>query len=238
MCLRDVLELCGKGQSVGIVTDADARQVLANAKSLLTMLSDTVLQLPVEEIGAGDEFIRIFVRTKGGLNMTRDEMESLLTDFCKSKIGCESCPMEDYENCDMDELSDAELERVVGVIRSIMESEKRCHKKIFDVDGTVYTQDPDKQGWTGHPTHECDNVNYHAPEYDSVNHPAHYELPGGLECFDVIVATQGVEAAQHFAIGNAIKYLFRQKRKNGLEDVEKARWYLDKYIELSEQKEV
>ena len=132
--------------------------------------------------------------------MTRDEMESLLNDFCKSKIGCESCPMEDYENCDMDELSDAELERVVGVIRSIMESEKRCHKKIFDVDGTVYTQDPDKQGWTGH--------------------PAHYELPGGLECFDVIVATQGVEAAQHFAIGNAIKYLFRQKRKNGLEDVE------------------
>ena len=159
--------------------------------------------------------------------MTRAEMESLLADFCKSKIGCESCPMEDYENCDMDELSDAELERVVGVIRSIMESEKQCHKKIFDVDGTVYTQDPDGQGWTGHPAPECDNV----------NHPAHYELPGGLECFDMIVATQGIEAAQHFAIGNAIKYLFRQKRKNGLEDVRKARWYLDKYIELSEQKE-
>ena len=229
MCLRDVLELCGKGQSVGIVTDADARQVLANAKSLLTMLSDTVLQLPVEEIGAGDEFIRIFVRTKGGgLNMTRDEMESLLTDFCKSKIGCESCPMEDYENCDLDELTDSELERVVERIRSIMESEKQCHKQVFGLDGTVYTQDPDGLGWTGHP----------APEHDNVNHPAHYELPGGLECFDVIVATQGIEAAQHFAIGNAIKYLFRQKRKNGLEDVEKARWYLDKYIELSEQKEV
>lgn len=228
MCLRDVLELCGKGQSVGIVTDADARQVLANAKSLLTMLSDTVLELPVEEIGAGDEFIRIFVRTKGGgLNMTRAEMENIWKDFCKMQSGCEACPLEDYEHCDWDEVSDTELKKVVGVISSIIESEKQCHKQVFGLDGTVYTQDPDRMGWTGH----------QETEHDNVNHPAHYELPGGLECFDVIVATQGVEAAQHFAIGNAIKYLFRQKRKNGLEDVRKARWYLDKYIELSEQKE-
>ena len=69
---------------------------------------------------------------------------------------------------------------------------------------------------------------------DNVNHPAHYELPGGIECFDVIVATQGKEAAQNFAIANAIKYLFRHKRKNGLEDIKKAVWYLNKYIELDE----
>lgn len=81
--------------------------------------------------------------------MTRDEMESLLTDFCKSKIGCESCPMEDYENCDLDELTDAELERVVERIRSVMESEEQFHKQVFGLDGTVYTQDPDRKGWTG-----------------------------------------------------------------------------------------
>lgn len=72
---------------------------------------------------------------------------------------------------------------------------------------------------------------------DVVNHPPHYELPNGLECFDVIVATQGAEAAQHFAISNAIKYLFRHKRKNGVEDIKKAVWYLNKYIELDEPKE-
>ena len=70
------------------------------------------------------------------------------------------------------------------------------------------------------------------PTPDVVNHPAHYELPNGLECFDVIVATQGKEAAQHFAISNALKYLFRHKRKNGIEDIKKAVWYLNKYIEL------
>lgn len=67
---------------------------------------------------------------------------------------------------------------------------------------------------------------------DNVNHPQHYELPGGLECFDVIVATQGVEAAKHFCLCNAMKYLFRSQRKNGAEDIEKARWYLNKHHDL------
>lgn len=72
------------------------------------------------------------------------------------------------------------------------------------------------------------------PRPDNVNHPQHYELPGGLECFDVIVATQGVEAAKHFCLCNAMKYLFRSQRKNGDEDIEKARWYLNKYHDLKE----
>lgn len=75
---------------------------------------------------------------------------------------------------------------------------------------------------------------YDAPQPDNVNHPQHYELPGGLECFDVIVATQGVEAAKHFCLCNAMKYLFRSQRKNGTEDIEKARWYLNKYHDLGE----
>lgn len=70
---------------------------------------------------------------------------------------------------------------------------------------------------------------------DPVNHPAHYELPGGIECFDVILASQGEEAAKGFCAGNAIKYLFRAPRKGGLEDHQKARWYLDKLIELESQ---
>lgn len=66
---------------------------------------------------------------------------------------------------------------------------------------------------------------------DSVNHPSHYET-GKFECIDVMVETQGTEAAKNFCVGNAFKYLYRHKNKNGLEDVKKAQWYINKYIEL------
>ena len=61
---------------------------------------------------------------------------------------------------------------------------------------------------------------------DNVNHPAHYET-GKFECIEVMLETQGVEAVLNFCQCNA-------KRKNGLEDMKKAGWYLNKYIELKE----
>ena len=69
---------------------------------------------------------------------------------------------------------------------------------------------------------------------DNVDHPAHYET-GNFECIDVIMETQGSEAVKAFCICNAFKYLYRHKRKNGLEDCKKALWYLKKYIELEEE---
>lgn len=80
--------------------------------------------------------------------------------------------------------------------------------------------------------HECWSAEL-SVEVDNVNHPAHYELPGGIECFDVLLATQGIEAVKSFCICNAVKYLFRRNRKNGDEDVKKAAWYVAKYIELA-----
>ena len=69
---------------------------------------------------------------------------------------------------------------------------------------------------------------------DAVNHPAHYES-GQFECIDVMEETQGTEAVLAFCLCNAFKYLYRHRRKNGVEDIEKARWYLDKYIEIAER---
>lgn len=69
---------------------------------------------------------------------------------------------------------------------------------------------------------------------DSVNHPSHYET-GKFECIDVMVETQGAEATKDFCVCNALKYLYRHKRKNGLEDIKKAIWYLNKFVELEEQ---
>lgn len=69
---------------------------------------------------------------------------------------------------------------------------------------------------------------------DNVNHPNHY-LTGKYECIKVMIETQGEEAVKNFCICNAFKYLYRANRKNGLEDIKKAKWYLDKYIELNEK---
>ncbi len=66
---------------------------------------------------------------------------------------------------------------------------------------------------------------------DNVNHPSHYET-GKFECIDVMLETQGKDAVLNFCLCNAFKYLYRHNRKNGIEDVKKAKWYVDKYIEL------
>ena len=69
---------------------------------------------------------------------------------------------------------------------------------------------------------------------DYVNHPSHYET-GKYEFIEVMEETQGTEAVKNFCICNAFKYLYRHSNKNGLEDIKKAQWYLNKYIELSER---
>lgn len=69
---------------------------------------------------------------------------------------------------------------------------------------------------------------------DNVNHPSHYET-GNFECIDVMIETQSKEAVMDFCICNAFKYIYRHNNKNGIEDIKKAKWYLDKYIELSEK---
>ena len=70
---------------------------------------------------------------------------------------------------------------------------------------------------------------------DKIAHPSHYELPGGLECRDVIRATQGDVLTAGFYEGNVKKYMFRAHMKGKtLEDHKKARQYLDFLIELEE----
>lgn len=65
-----------------------------------------------------------------------------------------------------------------------------------------------------------------------VVHPPHYISETGLETIDVIEAftfdLKGIEAVD---TGNALKYICRWKNKNGVEDLKKARWYIDHLIE-------
>ena len=67
---------------------------------------------------------------------------------------------------------------------------------------------------------------------DMVNHPPHYQSDSGLEVIKVIEAfTEGLEGIEAVCTANIIKYVCRWKKKNGLEDLKKAQWYLDKLIE-------
>lgn len=71
---------------------------------------------------------------------------------------------------------------------------------------------------------------------DNVNHPSHY-TGGKIECIEAIEeATKGLGGIESFCTGNAIKYLWRWKRKNGVEDLKKAQWYINRLIEASEKK--
>ena len=72
---------------------------------------------------------------------------------------------------------------------------------------------------------------------DNVNHPSHYET-GKFECIEVMQEVFGTEAVQNFCVCNAFKYLYRHLRKNGKEDIEKARWYINKYLALEEKDEL
>ena len=61
--------------------------------------------------------------------------------------------------------------------------------------------------------------------HDPVNHPRHYTShPSGVECIDVV-------EWMGFNLGNAIKYIWRADQKGAaIEDLKKARWYLDREI--------
>lgn len=74
------------------------------------------------------------------------------------------------------------------------------------------------------------------PEEDPINFPYHYNQ-GKFEAIDVITDwTNGLNSIEAFDVGNALKYLARWKHKNGVEDLKKARWYLDHLIGILEPK--
>jgi len=74
-------------------------------------------------------------------------------------------------------------------------------------------------------------------DHDPVSHPAHYTA-GKVECIDAIEsATVGLTGGAAYCTGDAIKYLWRWHRKGGVEDLKKARWYIDRLIKMAGNEE-
>lgn len=108
---------------------------------------------------------------------------------------------------------------------------KECfiHKKLFHafcpdcmyVKNTVYGAGPT----------DC----YYPPQgtinVDMVNSPSHY-TQGSIECIDAIAeVVKHLDGMEAMCTGNAIKYLWRWRHKNGVEDLKKAQWYIQRMID-------
>ena len=147
--------------------------------------------------------------------MTRKEKEIILYHYCDNRtFNCTDCPLSkkydketneytDTYACVFDEMSDDML--------------NKCYNWYKELDPAACENAEAKC---------CDKE----PNVDMVNHPSHY-TQGGIECIDALkaatVSKTGIEAV---CTANAIKYLWRYEEKNGIEDVKKARWYIDRLI--------
>lgn len=72
---------------------------------------------------------------------------------------------------------------------------------------------------------------------DVVNHPKHY-TSGKIEVIKIMEDQLTSEEYRGYIKGQVIKYITRERYKNGLEDLKKARWYLDRLIKKMENESV
>ncbi len=83
---------------------------------------------------------------------------------------------------------------------------------------------------------ELENSPQEIQEEDLVNNPSHYDsfIKDGPDCITAMQAAFGKDAVADFALCNSFKYIWRHHNKNGKQDIHKAIWYLNKYLELQE----
>ena len=145
---------------------------------------------------------------------TRDEMVRTLVKFCDEQTGCSYCLIKkilDEDYCDFDEWSVDKL--AIAYDRVYKNDEDR-----LDVD---------------HLKNEEVKMDENVP--DMVNHPKHY-TQGGIECIDALkAATVGKRGIEAVCVANVIKYLWRYEEKNGIEDVRKAKWYIERLLKELEE---
>lgn len=146
--------------------------------------------------------------------MDRSKREEILNRYCDSIDDCDHCElMKKYDKdtieftdqyaCIFDEMSDDMLDK--------------CYDWLKDI----------SRGACENAETRCCGKEHNT---DMVNHPSHY-TQSGIECIDALkaatVSKTGIEAV---CTANAIKYLWRYEEKNGIEDVKKAKWYIDRLI--------
>lgn len=154
--------------------------------------------------------------------MTRKEKETILYNYCNNKtFSCTECPLSKKYDEETDEYTD----NYACVFHEMSDDMlNKCYNWYKELNQAACENAEDI----------CCNKESNV---DMVNHPSHY-TQGGIECIDALkaatVSKTGIEAV---CTANAIKYLWRYEEKNGIEDVKKARWYIDRLIKELEEKE-
>lgn len=146
--------------------------------------------------------------------MDRIEKEETLNFYCNNIDDCDNCELMKKYDRDTSEFTDQ-----YSCIFHKMSDDmlNKCYNWYKELNPTA-----------------CENTEGECCDKESnvdmVNHPSHY-TQGGIECIDALkaatVSKTGIEAV---CTANAIKYLWRYEEKNGIEDVKKARWYIDRLI--------
>ena len=152
--------------------------------------------------------------------MDRSEKEEALNFYCNNIDDCDNCELMKKYDRDTSEFTDQ-----YSCIFHEMSDDmlNKCYNLYKELDPAA-----------------CENTEGECcgkePDIDIVNHPSHY-TQGSIECIDALkaatVSKTGIEAV---CTANAIKYLWRYEEKNGIEDVKKARWYIDRLIRELEEK--
>ena len=146
---------------------------------------------------------------------TRDEMVITLDKFCDNQEDCSCCLLEKFSDaCNFNRWPDDKL--AIAYDHVYKNNEAR-------LDGS-------------HLKDEEVKMDENVP--DMVNHPKHY-TQGGIECIDALkAATVGKRGIEAVCVANVIKYCWRYEEKNGIEDVRKAKFYIElllKELEESQQ---
>lgn len=115
-------------------------------------------------------------------------------------------------------------------------------KEIAYTSGKIYISETDEcitdnQGLVYHHWNNGGDQYFIKLSEDMVNHPSHYKN-GKYEAIDIMLDIFGKEKVLAFCELNAFKYLWRANNKGtDIQDKKKAEWYLNKYIELKENKD-
>ena len=145
--------------------------------------------------------------------MTRDEMVLEIDKFCGNQEDCSCCLLNKFSDvCNFNRWSDDKLTIAYDHV---------CKNSEARLDGS-HLKDA-----------ELNIEPKNKP--DMVSHPQHY-TQGGIECIDALkAATVGKRGIEAVCVANVIKYLWRYEEKNGIEDIRKAKWYIERLLREIEE---
>jgi transposase len=214
---------------------ARLNEQLKEAAEAANRNSDVAARFDTELVKAKDEARKEIARLNEALKGA-----AVIADQAEARIKELELKVERQEAYETAELSDLREEN--DRLQNELEQQTKFSAEALEKINSLQTQLAAATGYAeGVPSDP--NSTYQAlvqfgaikPVSDSINHPRHYTA-GKVECIDAIeAATAGLTGFEGMLTGNSIKYLWRWKRKNGVEDLNKAKWYIDRLIGEVEQ---